>query len=243
MDEMRLTNHTKELIEQAHFDKKAREKLVTDNLGLIWSIVKRFAGRGVEQEDLFQIGCIGLIKAIDNFDVSFNVKFSTYAVPMITGEIKRFLRDDGMLKVSRSLKENVAKAARTAEEFRVEYKREPTIEEISEKCNVPVEDLVLSYEAAAEVESIYKTIYQSDGNEVCLVDKLEEKKNFGEEVLNKITVKQLLESLRGDEADLIKYRYFDELTQTEIAVKMGISQVQVSRMEKRILKKMRTQLQ
>lgn len=242
MDEMRLTDHTKELIKQAHFDKNARDKLVTENLGLIHSIVKRFAGRGVEPEDLFQIGCIGLIKAIDNFDVNYDVKFSTYAVPMITGEIKRFLRDDGMIKVSRSLKENVYKAAKAAQELRNYLKREPTIEEISEKCEIPVEDLVLSYEASAEVESIYKTIYQSDGNEVCLVDKLEEKKNFGDEVLDKLTVGQLLDGLKGDEANLIKYRYFDELTQTEIAVKMGISQVQVSRMEKRILQKMRQQL-
>ena len=163
-------NHTKELIERAHRgEETARETLVLENMGLIGSIVRRFAGRGYEQEDLFQIGSIGLIKAVDKFDTAFDVKFSTYAVPMITGEIKRFLRDDGMIKVSRTLKENSVKMARMIEEYRKEHLCEPTVEQIAQQTGIPPEEVVMSFEAAADVESIYRTVYQGDGSEVCLI--------------------------------------------------------------------------
>ena len=149
---------TRELIAKAHNnDKEAREKLVTDNLGLIWNIIKRFKGRGTEQEDLFQIGCIGLIKAIDNFNLDMDVAFSTYAVPMITGEIRRFLRDDGMVKVSRSIKENAVKSMRVAGQLRDTLGCEPTVEQIAAACELSVEDITLSMSASMEVESIYKT--------------------------------------------------------------------------------------
>ena len=172
---------TRELIAKAHNnDKEAREKLVTDNLGLIWNIIKRFKGRGTEQEDLFQIGCIGLIKAIDNFNLDMDVAFSTYAVPMITGEIRRFLRDDGMVKVSRSIKENAVKSMRAAGQLRDTLGCEPTVEQIAAACELSVEDITLSMSASMEVESIYKTIYQGDGSEVMLMDKLEDKADFGE---------------------------------------------------------------
>jgi RNA polymerase sporulation-specific sigma factor len=236
-------DHTKELIERAHKgDEKARELLVTENMGLIGSIIKRFMGRGCEQEDLFQIGSIGLIKAVDKFDTSFDVKFSTYAVPMITGEIKRFLRDDGMIKVSRSLKENAVKIARAIEEYKKEHLKEPTIEEIAEMTDISTEDIVMSFEASADVESIYKTVYQSDENEICLLDRLEEKRNYNDEMVDKMVIGEILEQLPEKEQKLIRMRYFEERTQTDIAGELGISQVQVSRMEKRILANMKKKL-
>ncbi len=238
-----MNNHTKELIENAHKgDRKARERLVLENMGLIGSIVKRFAGRGYEQEDLFQIGSIGLIKAVDKFDTSFDVKFSTYAVPMITGEIKRFLRDDGMIKVSRSLKENSVKTARAVDEYRKKYLKEPTVEIISEMTGIPIEDIVMSFEASADIESIYKTVYQGDGSEVQLIDRLPEKKNFHDEVVDTMVVHELIDELSENDKKLIIMRYFEERTQTDIAEKLGISQVQVSRLEKRILQSMREKI-
>ena len=236
-------DHTKELIENAHNgDKNARDQLILENMGLIWSIVKRFLNRGYEQEDLFQVGSIGLIKAVDKFDTSFDVKFSTYAVPMITGEIKRFLRDDGMIKVSRSLKENSVKMARAIEEYRREHQCEPTVEQIAEKTGIEPEEVVMSFEAAADVESIYKTVYQGDGSEVCLIDKIEEKRNYNEEAVNRMVIQQIMEELPEKERTLIRMRYFEERTQTDIADELGISQVQVSRLEKKILASMKKKL-
>ncbi|MCI6164497.1 MAG: SigF/SigG family RNA polymerase sporulation sigma factor [Lachnospira sp.] len=236
-------DHTKELIEMAHKgDMKARERLVTENMGLIGSIVKRFVGRGYEQEDLFQIGSIGLIKAVDNFDISYDVKFSTYAVPMITGEIRRFLRDDGIIKVSRTIKENAVKCAKAVEELRKDNCKEPTIEEIAKKSGLETEDIVMSISASSEVESLNKVIYQGDGNEVLLMDKIEDNVSRHEELLNSIVVRELLEDLTEREKNIIIMRYFDEMTQTQVADKLGISQVQVSRMEKKILGTMRSKL-
>jgi RNA polymerase sporulation-specific sigma factor len=236
-------DHTKELIERAHKgDEKAREQLVTENMGLIGSIIKRFTGRGCEQEDLFQIGSIGLIKAVDKFDTSYDVKFSTYAVPMITGEIKRFLRDDGMIKVSRTLKENSVKIARAVEEYRREHQKEPVIEELSEITGILPEDIVMSFEASSDVESIYKTIYTNEESEVCLLDRLEEKRNYNDEMVDKMVIGELLDALPEKEQKLIRMRYFEERTQTDIAGELGISQVQVSRMEKRILAHMKKKL-
>ena len=236
-------DHTKELIEMAHKgDMKARERLVTENMGLIGSIVKRFVGRGYEQEDLFQIGSIGLIKAVDNFDISYDVKFSTYAVPMITGEIRRFLRDDGIIKVSRTIKENAVKCAKAVEELRKDNCKAPTIEEIAKKSGLETEDIVMSISASSEVESLNKVIYQGDGNEVLLMDKIEDNVSRHEELLNSIVVRELLEDLTEREKNIIIMRYFDEMTQTQVADKLGISQVQVSRMEKKILGTMRSKL-
>ena len=160
-------DQTLRLIERSHQgDKDAREELVEKNMGLVYSIVRRFAGRGHEMEDLVQIGSIGLIKAIDKFDMSYDVKFSTYAVPMIAGEIKRFLRDDGMIKVSRTLKETACKAYMTKEALEKRMGREPTVEEISMEIGATREDIILAMESAAEVESLYQTIYQGDGNAI-----------------------------------------------------------------------------
>ena len=229
-----------QLIEAAHQgDKEARDKLVVENMGLIWSIVRRFAGRGHEMEDLFQIGSIGLLKAIDKFDTSYDVKLSTYAVPMIAGEIKRFLRDDGMIKVSRSLKEAAGKAKMVSQRILEESGREPTLEEVAAEIGISSEELVMAMDSQCEVESLHKTIYQGDGNAITLMDKLEETTDANEELLNRMALEELLGELGENERKLIEMRYFEEKTQMEIAKEMGISQVQVSRMEKKILLRMR----
>ena len=254
---------TAALIERSQAgDKEARERLIEENLGLVRHIVKRFLERGYDPEDLFQIGCIGLMKAIDKFDLSFEVKFSTYAVPMIQGEIKRFLRDDGMVKVSRTLKENGWKIRQASERLSHALGREATLQELSEETGLSVEDMVLALDANIEVESIYKSVYQSDGNEIYLVDQVVgdaggvgysilENHAGGvsvcedtekEKLLNHMLLEQLLEGLNETERRLIKLRYFQDKTQMEVAKKMGISQVQVSRMEKRILLHLREEV-
>lgn len=233
------------LIERSHHgDKSAREQLVEENMGLVWSIVKRFAGRGTDMEDLFQIGAMGLLKAIDKFDTSFDVKFSTYAVPMISGEIKRFLRDDGIVKVSRTLKENCWRIHRETENFRQQKGREPTMDELSYLTELPPEEIAMALESAAEVESIYKTIPQKDGSEVCLLDRMENASqgNAMQHILNRVVLEQLLSELPDTERRLIVMRYLQDKTQTEVAKVLGVSQVQVSRLEKKILKQLREKL-
>lgn len=223
-------------------DKAAREVLIENNLGLVHHIVKRFAGRGHDTEDLFQIGTIGLIKAIDKFDLSFKVKFSTYAVPMIMGEIKRFLRDDGMIKVSRTLKENGLKVRVAVEKLTGKLNREPTLAEIAEEAGLGTEEISMALEAGAEVESIYKSVYQADGSEIFLVDKVAGSTGNQEELLNHLLLGKLLDSLSEKERKLIKMRYFQDKTQSQVAADMGISQVQVSRLEKKILLHMREEM-
>ena len=236
-------DHTIALIQKSHEgDEDAKAQLVEENVGLVWCIVKRFYNRGAEAEDLFQIGSIGLLKAIDKFDVSYDVKFSTYAVPMISGEIKRFIRDDGLIKVSRSLKEIAYKAYLVQEELRKKRGREPTLQELADYMGVEKEELVMAMEANAEVESLHKTIYQKDGHEIQLMDKLKEQEAREDKVLDRMLLKELLEQLGKEERQLIFLRYFANKTQTEVGEIMGISQVQVSRMEKKILKKLREQI-
>ena len=242
-------NHTKELILRAHEgDKEARDRLVMENMGLVYSVSRRFIGRGCELEDINQIGTIGLIKAIDKFDDSFDVRFSTYAVPMIAGEIKRFLRDDGMLKVSRSIKENGYRIKRASDELVSKNGREATVEELAAATELSVEDVVMALDAGTDVESIYRTVYQGDGSEIFLVDKITSADNVSssegslphqEKMLDMIMLRQLLEELDETERKLISLRYFKEMTQSAVANELGISQVQVSRLEKKILQKLR----
>lgn len=236
--------HTLALMEQAHKgDKAAREMLVEENMGLVFTVVRRFRGRGCEMEDLIQLGSIGLLKAIDKFDPAYEVKFSTYAVPLIAGEIRRFLRDDGMIKVSRSLKEEAALICGRKEELELKLGREPSLQELEEALGIPREEMMLAMEAASEVDSIYRPIYQKDGSAVLLMDKIEEKKNENEKVLNHMLLEQLLGRLEKEERCLIDLRYFHDKTQVETARELGISQVQVSRLEKRLLQKMRKEAQ
>lgn len=231
------------LINQAHNgDKASRDKILMENTGLIWSIVKRFLNRGYEGEDLFQIGCIGMLKAIDKFDMEFNVAFSTYAVPMITGEIRRFLRDDGIIKISRTIKENQAKIIMATEKYRKEKGSEPTMEELSKYTQLSIEDIVTAMEAAREVDSIDREIDAGEGKKQTLLDKIEDTKNPENMVLNRIFIKQMLETLDEDERKIIVLRYFQNKTQSEIAKMMGTTQVQVSRVEKKILTRLKKQI-
>lgn len=233
--------HTLALIGRAHQgDKEARDTLFEENTGLIYSVARRFLGRGVEMEDLFQIGSIGLLKAVDKFDPAFEVKFSTYAIPMILGELKRFFRDDGMIKVSRSIKENQHRVYLAREKIEKELGREPSLKEIAEMLGMPPEEVAMTMDSAAEVESLYRTVYQSEGTDISLIDKIPEKENAEEHLLNRIFLEEILGKLESSDRKLLYMRYFQDQTQTQIAEQLGVSQVQVSRMEKRILKKLRS---
>ena len=233
--------HTLALIGRAHQeDKEARDTLFEENTGLIYSVARRFLGRGVEMEDLFQIGSIGLLKAVDKFDPAFEVKFSAYAIPMILGELKRFFRDDGMIKVSRSIKENQHRVYLAREKIEKELGREPSLKEIAEMLEMPPEEVAMTMDSAAEVESLYRTVYQSEGTDISLIDKIPEKENAEEHLLNRIFLEEILGKLESSDRKLLYMRYFQDQTQTQIAEQLGVSQVQVSRMEKRILKKLRS---
>ena len=237
-------DHTLELIVRAQDgDEEAKNQLVHENMGLVWSLVRRFSGRGYEMDDLFQIGCIGLLKSIDKFDLSFNVKFSTYAVPMIVGEIKRFLRDDGMIKVSRSLKETAYKARVLKDELIRELNREPTISELAAGLDMAVEDVVEALESSVDVESLSAVVYQGDGKPVTLSDKIDESPTQQNNLVDKLLLTEVIDRLLPIERQLIMMRYFEDHTQTEIAEALHISQVQVSRIEKRILKKMKEMIE
>lgn len=242
--------HFAELMERAHGgDKNARDVLVSENLGLVHAVARRFDNRGHDREEIFQIGCIGLMKAIDKFDVTLGLAFSTYAVPMIMGEIRRFLRDDGMVKVSRTLKENGYKISKARERLSLKLGREPSLAELADMLDMQVEDIVLSMEANKDVESIYQPVYEKDGDEMLLIDQItgagsayicEEPEK--EAVLNKMVIEQLLDILTEQERRLIELRYFDNCTQSVVAGKLGMSQVQVSRAEKRILLRLRERM-
>lgn len=236
-------DHTIDLIRRSHGgDKAARARLVEENAGLVWCVAKRFYNRGTEAEDLFQIGNIGLLKAIDKFDLSFDVKFSTYAVPMIAGEIKRFLRDDGMIKVSRSLKELAYKAYLCQEALCEKWGRAPTICEVADELSVSREELVQALDAGMEVESLHKPIYQNEGQEIRLMDKLPQRQQEDEKLLDHILLGELLGTLKKEERRLIYLRYFADQTQSQVGEELGISQVQVSRLEKKILKQLRERI-
>ncbi len=223
-------------------DKKAREEMVLNNVGLIWSIVRRFSNRGYDLEELFQVGCIGLIKAIDKFDLSYQVKFSTYAVPLISGEIKRFLRDDGMIKVSRSLKEIAYKISLEKEKFQNQYQREATIEELSNITKVPIDEIVVALEANKEVDSLSRSIHEGDGKSIFIMDTVEEKSGWEQKIMDKILLNTLMKELKEEEKQIIDLRYYENKTQKEVGQIMGISQVQVSRLEKKILLSLRKKL-
>ena len=231
---------TFELIRQSQAgDKEAKEQLILLHSGLIWNVVRRFMGRGYETEDLYQIGAIGLIRAIDKFDFDYDVKFSTYAVPLISGEIKRFLRDDGMIKVSRTLKENQWKIKRAMDEFRSAFGRDAAVEELAKILEMEPEEIMFSMEAVVEIESMEQSLYAKDGKEIFLKDRLAAEKNEQEELMDHLFLQQLLEGLEERDRQLIMLRYYENKTQTQVAELLGISQVQVSRLEKKILRQMK----
>lgn len=225
--------------------KAAKEKIVSDNTGLVWSIARRFVNRGYDLEELYQIGCIGLLKACDRFESRYGVQFSTYAVPLIAGEIKRFLRDNGAIKVSRILKQNGYQISKAKEALLHKYGREATLDELADYTGLCVEDIVMATEANREVESIQQTICGKDGTQVSLVERLVDEAQSevaAENIMNRILVGQAMEKLGEMEQELIRLRFFEDKTQTEIAKVLGISQVQVSRLEKKILIQMRQNL-
>lgn len=231
------TERTIELIEKAQKgDKEAQATLVDENLGLVKSLVSRFDNRGYERDDIFQLGSIGLIKAIHKFDSSYGVRFSTYAVPMIIGEIKRFLRDDGIIKVSRNLKQTATKVKYTKESLSKRFGREPTINEIADELNIDKEDIVLALESNIQPDYLYDVIHQNDGSPIHLIDKISETKaDNNEQIIDNIALKQAISKLKPRERQIIVLRYFKDKTQSEIAKGLGISQVQVSRIEKKVL--------
>ncbi|MEG0051493.1 MAG: RNA polymerase sporulation sigma factor SigF [Terrisporobacter sp.] len=233
---------TLELIAKAQEgDELAKEVLISNNLGLVRSVVSKFSNIGYERDDLFQLGSIGLIKAIYKFDSTFNVKFSTYAVPMILGEIKRYLRDDGMVKVSRSLKQLAIKAKSQSEVLTKRFGREPTIEEIACELEVEKEDLVMAMEANFSVEYLHGVIHEEEGSPICLIDKISLKGEDDEEkVVDNLLLKEVLGKLEKRERQIIMLRYFEDKTQSEIGEILQISQVQVSRIEKKVLLKLKS---
>ena len=225
-------------------DKKALEELIEENNGLIWSIVKRFYGRGHEPEDLYQIGCLGFIKSIKRFNTDFEVKLSTYAVPYMIGEIKRYIRDDGPVKVSRSIKDLGIKIRELQREKMNKQGRKPKIQEIAKELKVDLDDVILAMEATNSVESIEGTkhINNKDGKSISLLDTLSSEKNEEETITNKLAIGQLLKELKDREKEIILLRYYKEKTQAQVAKILGISQVQVSRLERKILENMKRKM-
>lgn len=229
-----------ELLRLAHDgDQKARERLINCNLRLVFNLVKRFSRRGFDEEELFQIGTIGLIKAIDKFDSSYNVKFSTYAVPMIIGEIRRFLRDNQQIKVSRSLKELAFRIPKVKEELTKAKGREPTIGEISEVLNIPREEIVSALEALQQPASIYETLYQDDGDPIYLLDQLKAETSLEFIWTENLSLKEILRKLPEREQQIIKMRYFEDKTQAQVAQLLGLSQVQISRIERQAMRRIK----
>lgn len=221
-------------------DNAARDRLVNCNIRLVWSVVQRFMNRGYEPEDLFQIGCIGLLKSVDKFDLSYEVKFSTYAVPMIIGEIQRFLRDDGTLKVSRSLKEMANKVRKKKDELSKLLGRLPTVKEVAEALGVTPEDVVFAQEANKPPASIHETVFENDGDPITLMDQIADESQ--ERWFDKLALHEAIDGLTDRERLIVYLRYYRDQTQSEVASRLGISQVQVSRLEKKILQSIRDQI-
>ena len=221
---------------------EALNKLIEANLPLVTSISKKFTNRGYEYEDIYQIGCMGLVKAIKNFDEKYNVKFSTYAVPMIIWEIKRFLRDDGMIKVSRNVKSLAKKLHFDKEALTKELNREPTVEELAQFSGMDKEEILFALESSASMQYLYEVIHQDDGSPVLLIDKLSENAIEDKNITEKLALKEALRNLDTKSRQIIVLRYFKDKTQIQVAKMLGISQVQVSRIEKKVLQEMRKQL-
>ncbi|ACJ33380.1 Stage II sporulation protein AC, DNA-directed RNA polymerase sporulation-specific sigma factor (sigma-F) [Anoxybacillus flavithermus WK1] len=230
----------KELIRRSQQgDQQARDEIIEKNMRLVWSVVQRFLNRGYEPEDLFQIGCIGLMKSVDKFDLSYDVKFSTYAVPMILGEIQRFIRDDGSVKVSRSLKEIGNKIRKAKDELSKQNGRVPTVNEIAQFLQISPEDVVLAQEAVRSPTSIHETVYENDGDPITLLDQIADEQDVW---FDKIALKKAMEELDERERLIVYLRYYKDQTQSEVAARLGISQVQVSRLEKKILQQMKARM-
>lgn len=220
-------------------DMQAREKFIHGNLRLVLSVIQRFNNRGENADDLFQVGCIGLIKAIDNFDTTMNVQFSTYAVPMIIGEIRRYLRDNNSIRVSRSLKDIAYKALNTKEKLTAINSNEPTVSDIAKEMDMPVEEIVFALDAIADPVSLFEPVYHDGGEAIFVMDQVKDTKNTDENWLENIALSEALKHLDNREKHILDLRFFKAKTQMEVADEIGISQAQVSRLEKSALKQLR----
>ena len=223
-------------------DQQAREELISGNLRLVLSVIQRFSGRGENVDDLFQVGCIGLIKAIDNFDVNMDVRFSTYGVPMIIGEIRRYLRDNSAIRVSRSIRDTAYRVLQAKEAYQAEHQREPTVDQIAQRLGLKREDVVMALEAVVEPVSLFEPIYSDGGDTVCVMDQVRDKKNTDEAWLEHIVLEDAISKLSQREQRILALRFFQGKTQTEVSAEVGISQAQVSRLEKNALNQIKKEL-
>ncbi len=223
-------------------DQKAREELIAGNLRLVLSVIQRFTNRGENADDLFQVGCIGLIKAIDNFNTDLNVKFSTYGVPMIVGEIRRYLRDNSTMRVSRAMRDTAYKVLQAKERYMAQHQKEPTVEEIAKLLDIPREEVVFALDAILEPVSLYEPVYSDSGDNLCVMDQVKDNKNNDEAWVERIALKEAVGRLTDRERKILSMRFFQGKTQMEVSAEIGISQAQVSRLEKNALRQIRKEL-
>ena len=223
-------------------DAAAREELISGNLRLVLSVIQRFANRGENADDLFQVGCIGLIKAIDNFNTDLNVKFSTYGVPMIVGEIRRYLRDNSTMRVSRAMRDTAYKVLQAKEAYMAQHQREPSIEEIAKILDIKREDVVMALDAILEPVSLYEPVYSDSGDTICVMDQVKDNKNNDEMWVERIALKEAVDHLTDRERKILSMRFFQGKTQMEVSAEIGISQAQVSRLEKNALRQIRKEM-
>ena len=223
-------------------DMAAREELIAGNLRLVLSVIQRFTNRGENVDDLFQVGCIGLIKAIDNFNIDLDVRFSTYGVPMIVGEIRRYLRDNSALRVSRSMRDTAYKVLQAKERFLAEHQREPSVEEIARELDIKREDVVFALDAIADPVSLYEPVYSDGGDTICVMDQVKDSKNTDESWLEQIALKEAIARLSERERHILSLRFFQGKTQMEVSAEVGISQAQVSRLEKNAINQIKKNL-
>ena len=231
---------TMDLIRRAQLgDKEAKDQVIMGNLRLVLSVVQRFANRGEPMDDLFQVGVIGLVNAVENFDITQPVRFSTYGVPMIIGEIRRFLRDGSRVKISLSMLDKSYRALTAREELINKLQREPTVEEIAEKIELPRETVVFAMEAISDPVSLYDPVFQDSGDAICVMDQVRDIGNTDDSWIEQLSMKQVMESLSGREKRILALRFYDGKTQMEVAAEIGISQAQVSRLEKGVMQKIK----
>ena len=223
-------------------DQEARRELIEGNLRLVLSVIQRFAGRGENADDLFQVGCVGLIKAIDNFDINQPVRFSTYGVPMIIGEIRRYLRDNSAIRVSRSMRDTAYKVLQVRDKYLAENQREPTVEQIAQELGIPREEVVFAMDAIVDPVSLYEPVYSDGGDAICVMDQVSDTRNTDEAWTDRIALKEAMKRLDDRERRILSLRFYEGKTQMEVSAEVGISQAQVSRLEKNALKAMRQYL-
>lgn len=238
------SNETQALLLRAKAgDMQAREELISGNLRLVLSVIQRFANRGENADDLFQVGCIGLIKAIDNFNTDLDVKFSTYGVPMIVGEIRRYLRDNSTMRVSRAMRDTAYKVLQAKEAYMAQHQKEPTVEEIAKILGIKREDVVFALDAILEPVSLYEPVYSDSGDTICVMDQVKDNKNNDEMWVERIALKEAVGHLTERERKILSMRFFQGKTQMEVSNEIGISQAQVSRLEKNALRQIRKEIQ